>query len=223
MLGVVVGILGIGMLLYLVPQGTNDLNSAETVAEVGNQTISVVDVQNKLSKNTRGSQIPVALQPIYTQQALDQLIEEKMLALEADRMGLRVSDEEHRDLLKKLVPTAFTGDTFIGMDRYSAEVQARFQVTVPEFETEVKNALLQQKFQQLVTDGVTASDDEVREEFRRENEKIKLDYVLIKPVDLQSKVEASEADLAAYFDKNKARYVVPERRTIDYAVLSLAQ
>jgi len=223
MLGVVVGILGIGMLLYLVPQGTNDLNGADTVAQVGDQTISVVDVQNQLSKSTHGTQIPPALQPIYTQQALDQLIEEKMLALEADRMGLRVSDEEHADLLKKLVPTAFTGDTFIGMDRYTAEVQSRFQVSVPEFETEVKNALLQQKFQQLVTDGITASDDEVREEFRRQNEKIKLDYVLIKPEDLLSKVEVSDADLAAYFDKNKAKYVVPERRTVDYALLTLAQ
>src|SRR5216683_1972834 len=146
---------------------------------------------------SRNIQIARALLPAYTQQALDQLIDEKMLALEAGRMGLRVSDEEHADLLKKLVPTAFTGDTFIGYDKYSAEVQARFQVTVPEFETEVKNALLQQKFQQLVTDGITASDDEVREEFRRENEKIKLDYVLIKPEDLQSKVELSDADLAA--------------------------
>jgi len=223
MLGIVVGILGIGMLLYLVPQGTTDLNGADTVAQVGDQTISVVDVQNQLSKSTHGTQIPPALLPIYTQQALDQLIEEKMLVLEADRMGLRVSDEEHADLLKKLVPTAFTGDTFIGMDRYTAEVQSRFQVTVPEFETEVKDALLQQKFQQLVTDGITASDDEVREEFRRENEKIKLDYVLIKPEDLLSKVEISDAELSAYFDKNKAKYVVPERRSVDYALLTLAQ
>jgi peptidyl-prolyl cis-trans isomerase D len=223
LLGIVVAFLGIGMLLYLVPQGTNDLTGSDAVAQVGDQTISVIDVQNLLSKTTRSGQIPPALLPAYTQQALDQLINEKMLALEADRMGMRVSDEEHADLLKKLVPTAFTGDTFIGMDRYSAEVQTRFQMTVPEFETEVKNALLQQKFQALVTDGVTASDDEVRAEFRRENEKIKLDYVLIKPEDLQSKVEVSDADLAAYFDKNKAQYVVPERRTVDYAVLSLAQ
>ena len=223
LLGIVVGILGIGMLLYLVPQGTNDLNSADTVAQVGDETISVVDVQNQLNKATHGAQLPPALAPAYMQQALDQLLNEKMLTLEADRMGLRVSDEEHADFLKKLVPTAFTGDTFIGMDKYSAEVQARFQVTVPEFETEVKNALLQQKFQQLVTDGVTATDDEVRGEFLRQNDKIKLDYVLIKPDDLQSKVEVSDADLAAYFDKNKAQYVVPERRTVDYAILSLAQ
>jgi peptidyl-prolyl cis-trans isomerase D len=223
MLGIVVGILGIGMLLYLVPQGTDVLNGSDAVAQVGDQTISVVDVQNQLNKSTHGTQIPPALQPIYTQQALDQLIEEKMLALEADRMGLRVSDKEHADLLKKLVPTAFTGDTFIGMDRYTTEVQTRFQVTVPEFETEVKNALLQQKFQQLVTDGIIPSDDEVREEFRRENEKVKLDYVLIKPDDLLSKVEVSDADLAAYFDKHKAQYMVPERRTVDYAILDIAQ
>jgi peptidyl-prolyl cis-trans isomerase D len=222
LLGVVVGVLGIGMLLYLVPQGTNDVNSSDAVAQVGDQTISVIDVQNQLSKSTRGSQIPPALRPAYTQQALDQLIDQKMLALEADRMGLRVSDEEHADLLKKLVPTAFAGDTFIGMDRYTAEVQARFQMSVPEFETEVKDALLQQKFQQLVTDGVTASDDEIREEFRRENEKIKLDYVFIKADELLSKVEVSDADLEAYFAKNKAQYVVPERRTVEYAILDLA-
>jgi peptidyl-prolyl cis-trans isomerase D len=222
LLGVVVGVLGIGMLLYLVPQGTNDVNSSDAVAQVGDQTISVIDVQNQLSKSTRGSQIPPALRPAYTQQALDQLIDQKMLALEADRMGLRVSDEEHADLLKKLVPTAFAGDTFIGMDRYTAEVQARFQMSVPEFETEVKDALLQQKFQQLVTDGVTASDDEIREEFRRENEKIKLDYVFIKADELLSKVEVSDADLEVYFAKNKAQYVVPERRTVEYAILDLA-
>jgi peptidyl-prolyl cis-trans isomerase D len=224
LLGIILGVLCIGMLLYLVPQGTSDLTgSADAVAQVGDQTITVIDVQNQLSKDTRGVQIPQALQSMYMQRALDQLVDEKILALQAERMGLRVSDEEHADLLKKLVPTAFTGDTFIGYDRYSAEVQARFQVSVPEFEAEVKNALLQQKFVALVTDGITASDDEVRDEFRRENEKIKLDYVSIKPEDLMSKLEVSDADLAAYFDKNKAQYVVPERRTLDYAMVTLAQ
>jgi len=222
-LGIVVGGLGISMLLYLVPQGTSDLTGGDTVAQVGDETITVLDVQNQLGKITRNGQIPPALASLYTQQVVDQLIEKKMLALEADRLGLRVSDEEHADLLKRLVPTAFAGDTFEGMDRYSAEVQARFQMSVPEFETEIKNELLQQKFLGLVTDGITATDDEIRDEYRRENDKIKLDYVLVKPDDLQSKVEVSDAELASYFEKNKARYVIPERRTVDYAVLDMAQ
>jgi len=222
-LGVVVGGLGISMLLYLVPQGTNDLTGTDAVAQVGDQTITVLDVQSQLDKITRSGQIPAALKSLYTQQVVDQLIEKKMLALEADRLGLRVSDEEHADMLRRYVPTAFAGDTFEGMDRYSAEVQTRFQMSVPEFESEIKTQLLQEKFLGLVTDGITATDDEIRDEFRRENDKIKLDYVLVKPDDLQSKVEVSDTDLASYFEKNKARYVIPERRTVDYALLDMAQ
>lgn len=224
MLGVIVGFLGIGMLLYLVPQDTgSELTGTDVVAQVGDQKITIQDVQTELDRISRNGQIPPTILPLYTQQVLDNLIFQKSLVLEADRLGLRVTDEEHADMLRKLVPTAFQGDTFIGMDRYSAEVQARFQMGVPEFENAIKDELLQQKFQQLVTDGITASDAEVRAEFQRQNEKVKLDYVLIKPDDLQAKIQPTDADLAAYFEKNKAAYVVPERRTVDYAILDLAQ
>ena len=224
LLGIILGFISIGMLLYLVPQDTgSQLTGTDVVAEVGDQKITTADVQTQLSRVSRNGQIPASMLPLYAQQVLDQLIFEKALALEASQLGLSVTDEEHADLLRKLVPTAYVGDTFIGMDRYAAEVQTRFQMDVPEFESEVRNELLQQKFQQLVTDGVTASDAEVRAEFNRQNDKIKLDYVVIKPEDLQAKVEVSEADLASYFEKNKSAYVVPERRTAEYAMLDLDQ
>ena len=67
MLGVVVGILGIGMLLYLVPQGGDELSGADNVAQVGDQTISMVDVQNQLSKTHFAErQIPPALHAACT-------------------------------------------------------------------------------------------------------------------------------------------------------------
>ena len=224
LLGIVLGVLCIGMLLYLVPADTgNALTGADVVAEVGNHPITMTDVEQQLNRVARNGQIPKGLLPLYTQQVLDQLIFDQSLELEAERLGIRVTDEEHADLLRKLVPTAYAGDTFIGMDRYTTEVQTRFQMGVPEFETAVKKELLQQKFQELVTDGITVNDEEVRAEYRRQNEKTKIDYVAIKPDDLQSKVEVPDADLSAYFEKNKARYVVPEHRTVDYAMLDFAQ
>jgi peptidyl-prolyl cis-trans isomerase D len=224
LLGVVVGILGLGMLLYLVPQQSgNELTGADVVAQVGDQTITTADVQTQLSRISRNGQIPASILPLYAKQTLDQLVFQRSLELEAQRLGLRVTDEEHANFLRKMIPTAYAGDTFIGMDKYSTEVQTRFQMTVPEFESEVKKELLQQKFQQLVTDGITVTEDEVREEYVRGNDKIKIDYVIVKPDDLQSKIEASDAELAAYFEKNKGRYVVPERRTVDYATLDFAQ
>ena len=224
LLGVFIGAIAVSMLLYLVPQQSgNELTGADVIAQVGNQTITTADVQTQLNRISRNGQIPAGILPLYAKQMLDQLVFERSLELEADRLGLRVTDEEHANFLRKLVPAAYSGDTFIGMDKYTTEVQTRFQLSVPEFESEVKKELLQQKFQQLVTDGITVTDDEVREEYLRGNEKIKIDYVLIKPDELQSKIEASDAELAAYFEKNKARYVVPERRTVDYAVLDFAQ
>jgi peptidyl-prolyl cis-trans isomerase D len=52
---------------------------------------------------------------------------------------------------------------------------------------------------------------------------VKLDYVVIKPDDLQAKIMPSDADLTAYFEKNRARYAVPERRTVRYALLTADQ
>ena len=224
MLGLVIGVLSAGMLLYLVPGPTGEtITSADVVATVGDQTITTTDIQTQLNRIARNGQIPASLLPLYAQQIVQQLIFQRSLTVEAQRLGLRVTDDEHAERLRQLVPTAYSGDTFIGMDRYTTEVETRYQMEVPEFESLVKDSLLEQKFQQLVTDGITVSDREVQEEYRRRNEKIKIDYVVIKPEDLQAKIQPSDSELSAYFEKNKGRYVVPERRTLDYAMLDLGQ
>jgi peptidyl-prolyl cis-trans isomerase D len=95
-------------------------------------------------------------------------------------------------------------------------------MSVAEFEEMLHAALLQQKVRRLLTDGVAASPAEIQDEFKRRNEKVKLDYVVIKPGDLEAKVPVTDADLGAYFEKNKARYQIPERRGFKFALLDLA-
>jgi peptidyl-prolyl cis-trans isomerase D len=222
-LGIVVGFLGIGMLLYLVPgQGGTTTTSADVVATVGDSSITLTDVRQQLQRIERGGQLPAAMAPLYAQQVLKQLVLQHALDLEADRLGLRVTDEDRRDRILQLVPTAFQGDTFVGMDQYAAAVQDRFQMGVPEFEELVRQSLIEQKFEQLVTDGIGVTPEEVKEEFRYKNEKIKIEYIVIKPDDLQGKIDASDADLAAYFEKNKSKYVVPEKRVVQYITLDPA-
>ncbi|MGB6200512.1 MAG: peptidyl-prolyl cis-trans isomerase [Candidatus Acidiferrales bacterium] len=219
-LGIVVGALGIGMLLYLVPgQGGTEVSSADVVATVGDSQITITDVRQQLDRIERGGQLPAAMAPLYAQQVLKQLVMQHALDLEADRLGLRVTDEDRRDRIVQLVPTAFQGDTFVGMDQYAAAVQERFQMGVPEFEELVRQSLVEQKFEQLVTDGITVTPQEVQQEFRWKNEKIKIEYIVIKPDDLQGKIDPSDADLAAYFEKNKAKYVVPEKRVVQYIAM----
>ena len=224
MLGVIVGLLGVGMLLYLVPgQGTDSVSAADVVATVDDQSITVTDIRSQLGRIERTGAIPAALEPLYAQQVLNELMFQKELAVEAKQLGITVTDQERADRIRQLVPTAFVGGTFVGNDQYAAQVEAASGMGVPEFEDLVGQGLLEEKFRELVTDGMTISPAEVQQEFRRRNDKIKLSYVVIKPEDLQSKIEANDADLAAYFEKNKARYNVPERRVVQYAFLDLEQ
>lgn len=224
MLGVVVGLLGVGMLLYLIPgQGTDSVSAADVVASVANQSITVTDVRAQLARIQRGGTIPAALEPLYAQQVLSELVFQKELALEAQQLGITVTDQERADRIRQLIPTAFNGGTFVGNDQYAAQVEATWGVSVPEFEDQIGKGMLEEKFRELITDGMTVSPAEVEQEFKRRNDKVKISYVIIKPDDLQAKIEASDADLAAYFEKNKAQYNVPERRVVQYAFLDLEQ
>jgi peptidyl-prolyl cis-trans isomerase D len=220
LMGIVVGMLGVGMLIYLVPgQLSTDPTTADVVASVGGQPVTIVDVQQQLAKIQRTSAIPQALQALYAKQVLDQLVFEKELELEAKRLGINVSDQERADRIRQLMPDAFTGNTFIGRAAYEQQVADRFGMGMQEFEDTVSQSLVAEKFQQLVTDGITVSPAEIEQEFRRRNEKVKLSYVVIKPEDLQAKINPTDADLSSYFETNKSRYVVPERRRIRYALL----
>src|SRR6202140_2926264 len=225
LLGVVVLLLGGSMLLYLVPQtpGTGEASSTDTLAKVGDLTVSSSEVRQQLAEIQQRNQIPKQLESLYARQILNQLIFQKEIEYEAKRLGITVSNQERAERIRQFLPTAFNGDTFVGLDRYSSEVQARFQMTVPAFEEAIRQGLLQDKFRKLVTDGISAGPQELQDEFRYRNEKVKLDYALIKPEDLEAKVTPSDAEIKAAYDKNKSKYQVPEKRVVRFALVDLNQ
>ena len=222
--GIVIAILAAGMLLYLVPQGPNTTEgSTDVLAKVGDETVTMGDVRQQLDQIRRQNQIPKPLEGLYARNILNQLVFQKEVEFEAKRIGVTVSDKERADRIKMYVPTAFNGDTFVGMDAYAREVQTRFQLTVPVFENLVKQGLVEEKFRKLITDGISASPAEIQEEFKSQNEKVKLDYVLIKPEDLESKITPSDSEIKAYYEQNKAKFQIPEKRVVRYALLDLTQ
>src|SRR6266853_2923245 len=224
LLGAVVLVLGGSMLLYLVPQSpVSGEISTDTVAKIGDESVSVQDVRQQLSQIEQRNPNMKALEALYAQQILKQLVFQKEIEYEAKRLGIVVSDQERADRIRQFVPTAFNGGTFVGMDRYSAEVQARFQLTVPVFEELIRQGLLEEKFRKLVTDGISVGPAELQDEFRYKNEKVKLDYALIKPEDLEARISPDEAEIHSAYEKNKAKYQVPERRVVRYAVVDVNQ
>jgi len=222
--GVFIGIIALSMLLYLVPQGTNTAQSStDTLAKIGDQSVTTGEVRQQLDQIRRQNQIPPMLEGLYARNILSQLVFQKEIEYEGKRLGISVSDQERGDRIKQYLPTAFNGDTFVGMDTYTQQVQTRFQLTVPVFEELVRQGLLEEKFRKLVTDGVSVSPADLLEEFKYQNEKVKLDYVLIKPEDLEAKITPDEGAIKSYYEQNKSKFQIPEKRVVRYGLLDLTQ
>lgn len=224
MLGVVVVLLGGSMLLYLVPQapGTGQ-EASDTLARVGDDTISVADIREQLNEIRQRGSIPPVMEGFYAQQILQQLVSQKALEYEAKRLNIRVNNEEVADRIRIFLPTAFSGGNPVAMDQYAAQVQARYNLTVPVFERLIREQILADKFRQLVTDGVSVGPAELQQEFAYRNQKVKLNYVLIKPEELESKITPDESEIKAAYEKSKSKYMVPERRSVRYALIDAAQ
>src|SRR5215470_2963069 len=135
LLGVVVAALGGSMLLYLVPQapGTGQ-ESTDTLARVGDQTVTVAEVRQQLNEITRRNPIPKPLEGLYAQQLLKQIVFQKELEYEAKRLDIHVNNEEVADRIRLFLPTAFNGGNPVAMEDYAAQVQQRFNMSVGQFE-----------------------------------------------------------------------------------------
>jgi peptidyl-prolyl cis-trans isomerase D len=221
-LAAVVLAISITMVITLVPGlGGSMSSSPDAVATVGGQEITAAEVRRQLDQRTRNQTIPSMLKGFYAQQILDEMIFERALELEAKRLGLEVTQEEQAERIKQLLPMVFTGDTWVGKDRYALAVEQLAGMSVPEFEEAIRKSLLFEKFQQLITAGVTVSPGEVEQEFRRRNQKVKIEFALAKPADLAPAINPSDTELEAYFNKNASRYPVPEKRSAQFALLDL--
>ena len=222
--GIIIGMLALSMLLYLIPQGPDSAaTSGDVVARVGDQSITLADINQRLNDIRQTNQVPRQLEGLYANQILKQLVFQKEVEYEAKRLGITVSDQERADRIREILPTAFNGGTFVGNEAYSQMVQQRFQMTVPAFEDLVRSSMIEEKFHRLLTDGVSVSPDEIQQEFRYENEKVKLDYAAANPETLADKINPNDAEIQAYYDQNKSKFQVPEKRSVRYGLLDLNQ
>jgi peptidyl-prolyl cis-trans isomerase D len=230
---VIIGMASISMVVYLIPGLTGQsAASADTYAVIyphwyskllsSGSTVS----QEKVDKMAR-AQLQQQRYPdnpmilgLFEQRVGKQLIQQQILLDEAEKLGIHASADDVRQYLQTgaAAQVLFPGGKYIGDDQYAALVANRFNMSVPEFEDDVKNDIAIRRLQALITSGVTVGSQEVRDTYRKGAIKIKFDYAVISSDDLRKGINPSDSDLEAFFKKNAARYAsaVPEERKITY-------
>ncbi len=231
-LGAILAVVIVSMVAYLGQAFTSDSAAVTgTYATVAGEPVSAQEVQQRAQQLARqqfqGRQVPDFLMPYLQKRAADQLVLQAALVAEANRMGLKVNDQELRDELRTggLGQQLFPKGNYIGDDAYRDFVANTYNLDVPHFEKLVKQSLLMRKLESVVEGSVTVPDAEVQKEFQRQKVKVKFDYAVISTEDLAKQVQVNDTELKAYYDKNKSRYEnsIPEERKARYVLVDVSK
>ncbi len=120
--------------------------------------------------------------------------------------------------------TFFPGGKFIGQAQYENMLQ-NADLSIPLFEQGLKDQILLDKLRNLITGSALVTDSDVRREFEKQNTKVKFDYAVLRKDDLAKQIKPNEAELKAFYERNKATYnnSIPEKRKVRYVVLDNAK
>ena len=223
--GTILVLIAFSMVLYLIPGFTGmagDPTVGGVVAKVQGEEIQAFELQQAILQFSQQNRIPTELLDTYSTQILNDMVLERAVLREAERLGLRVSEEELLQQLRQ-VSELFPDGKFVGRQAYEDMVYSRFNVAPAEFERRFRNSILTGKLMNLVTDSVVVYPEEIRKAFQESNEKLILDYALIETAAMRGEIRPTDDALMQYYQANQVRYQVPDKRAGRAIVLSQAQ
>ena len=155
------------------------------------------------------------------QRIVQQMIEEETALAEASRLGISATDEEVRTRIATM-PGLLENGQFIGEQRYRQMLEMQNPPLTPgDFEEQIRRGVTLQKLQAALTHWITVDDKELENEFKRRNEKVKLAVVSFPADKFREGLEASDAELATYYEAHKNELKIPEKRKVKYALVDM--
>jgi peptidyl-prolyl cis-trans isomerase D len=191
--------------------------SQETAATVAGEKITVGELyrqKEQYSQFARGQSFPAKM-------LLNGLIGRRIARVEAARLGLTASDQEVAAALKEQLKDS--DGTPISRDRYE-QYAVEQAGSVSAYEENLRDQISARKLEAFLTSGVTVSEEEVINDFKRKNTKFDLSYVMVSATELAQTIKPTDEELRDYFEKNKAAYYisVPQKK-IKYIFINTAK
>jgi peptidyl-prolyl cis-trans isomerase D len=146
---------------------------------------------------------------------IETLIQKKLVLQEARALGLTVSDDDLAHHLAR-IPEFQIGGRF-SKDRYLQVLQAN-RLVPAQFEDEQREQLTIQLLYTVILDAVHVTDDEARERYRIEQEKINLHYIKLAIGDFMPQVKLTEDDIKKYYERHRESLKEPLKVQVDYLV-----
>jgi peptidyl-prolyl cis-trans isomerase D len=135
-------------------------------------------------------------------QALEALVNQKLLLQEAQKRKFHVSEDELAAAIRQI--PAFQQAGSFDPRRYNA-LLTQLRVSPEEFEAQQKEAMIIDRLRAFVLDHVKVSEGEARAWYDWQNAEVNLDYVRFTPQSYDD-IELTDEALKAYYDQHQEKY-----------------
>jgi peptidyl-prolyl cis-trans isomerase D len=227
-LWIVIFALAAGMVLLFVRTpgdvSSGGLSRAE-IAQVGDQPISAIEFRKQYRRlydmyrqvYKLDQQDPAIVKQLgLGRQALNQLISEYALTIQASKLGIGATPEEIRQEIMKM-PAFQNQGNFVGTNLYQ-QILEQNNMTIGEFEESVRRDIIRQKLMHILTDGIIVTPEELQKEFENRNVEAKVRYVAIDK-EASKPTSVDEKELEKYYASHKENYRKGEQRQVTYTFI----
>lgn len=144
------------------------------------------------------------------QQVLEQIIQQTMILQKAKELGITASQKEIREKIMNY-PVFQIDGKFIGFEQYERILDWN-RISVSEFEENIRKEIISEKLIKVLTAGITVTPEELWKSYENKNESVKMEYVIAEADKIELEQEPSSSEVQEYFNENKEKYRIPERR-----------
>lgn len=205
---------------------TNNLGSVNGENITYQEFQNALDQQIENQKKQSGTDLDENQIEQLRDQVWDALVTQKIIADLIKQYGIKVSDQEVRDIILGDNPPEFLKKNFVdSLGNFNRQLyedalfDPRNKKALVQAEDLVRQSRLTQKLQSMILASVTVGEDEVKRRYLEQYTNIEADYAL---VDLNlvsdADVKVTDDDLKTYYDKNLNNYKIPPQRKLKFVL-----
>ncbi len=199
------------------------INGKEITYQEFNQ---LVERARENQKAQSGQEIEDEQMETFRQQVWDAYVTQILLEQQIEKWGIKVTDDEIRNIILGEDPPEFLKRNFIdslGNFNRSIYEQAlmdpRNKEALVQAEDAVKQQRLQEKLQSYIQASIVIPESEIKRKFSEQNVKAEAQFVLFDPNKIKdNEVIATEDDLKKYYNENLEQYKIEAQRKLKYVM-----
>ena len=182
------------------------------IATIDSKKVSTQEFVNYINRlNLNEEQVKNLSKTDLIEQILSEYIGRKVMALEIEKIGIVVSDNALRDIIKN-------DKLFFKDDKFSRTEYEKFLIksgiTAPQFEANIVEQEKRRQFLSSLAGGIVVPEMLVEKEFKKENQTKTIEYIDLEKY--HSKNKPSRESLKELYERNKNIFFV-ELKSIRYA------